>query len=98
MKGDFHIHSSYSDGELSPKEIVILAKRVGLDVISISDHNTIDGIEEAMKESKKVNINVVPAIELSTRYNGNKVYILGYFNSKMYKNKKFLNGLKFFKT
>ena len=50
-----------------------------------------------MKESKKVNINVVPAIELSTRYKGNKVYILGYFNSKMYKNKKFLNGLKFLK-
>lgn len=97
MKGDFHIHSSYSDGELSPKEIVILAKRVGLDVISISDHNTVDGVEEAIKESKKVNIKVVPAIELSTRYKGNRVHILGYFNSKIYKNKKFLNGLKLLK-
>lgn len=94
MKGDFHIHSNYSDGELSPREIVILAKRVGLDVISIADHNTVGGVEEAIKEGKKINIKVIPAIELSTRYKGKKVHILGYFNSKIYKNKDFLNGLR----
>lgn len=97
MKGDFHIHSIYSDGALSPKEIVILAKREGLDAISIADHNTVDGVEEAMNEGKKHKIKVIPAIELSTRYKGNRVHILGYFNYKIYKNKEFLYGLKLLK-
>lgn len=94
MRGDFHIHSKSSDGELSPREIVILAKGVGLDAIAIADHNTVDGIEEAVKEGKKRKIKIIPALELSTRYRGERVHVLGYFNYKVYKNKKFVKGLQ----
>lgn len=94
MRGDFHIHSKNSDGELSPREIVILAKGVGLDAIAIADHNTVEGVEEAAKEGRKRKIKVIPALELSTRYRGERVHILGYFDYKIYKNKKFIKGLQ----
>ncbi|WP_411682409.1 PHP domain-containing protein [Clostridium thailandense] len=46
MKGDLHIHSNASDGYLSPKQIIILAKSRGVDTIAISDHNSVGGISE----------------------------------------------------
>lgn len=85
-KGDFHIHSTYSDGGLSPTEIVRLAKQKNVDIISITDHNNTDGIDEAIEEGKRNNIRVIPGVELSTRYNDCKVHILGYFKDDSYKN------------
>jgi len=51
-KGDFHIHSTESDGELKPGEIVLLAKDRHLDIISITDHNTVSGNAQAIKVGK----------------------------------------------
>ena len=51
-KGDFHIHSTASDGNLCPLEIIKLAKKKGLDIISITDHNTMGSVYEAMKIGK----------------------------------------------
>jgi|GEM_PF-1121596 predicted metal-dependent phosphoesterase TrpH len=78
MLADFHIHTYYSKGEIlsfdalfSPKENVRRAKKVGLDCIAITDHNTTKGVEEAKKEGKKIGVKVVEGIELSIKY-GNK--------------------------
>lgn len=96
-KGDFHIHSTASDGCLHPREIVHLAKDRGVDIIALTDHNTMSGVEEALKEGEKCGVTVVPGVELSTRYKGNKVHILGYFKTEGYKNELFQKILKLVK-
>ena len=65
-KGDFHIHSTYSDGSLTPSQVVRLAKERHVDIMAITDHNNIDGIDEAIIEGRKNNITVIPGVELST--------------------------------
>lgn len=62
---DLHIHSNYSDGLLSPKEIVNYAAKYNLAAIAIADHDITSGIPEASEEGKKLNIEIVPAVELS---------------------------------
>ena len=84
-KGDFHIHSTYSDGSLMPSQIINLAKKRDMDIISITDHNNTDGIDEAIIEGRKNNITVIPGVELSTRYNDCRVHVLGYFKDESYK-------------
>ena len=84
-KGDFHIHSTFSDGGLTPTEVIKLAKRKEVDIISITDHNNTDGIDEAIIEGRKNNITVIPGVELSTRYNNCRVHVLGYFKDNSYK-------------
>ncbi|MED4172732.1 PHP domain-containing protein [Halalkalibacterium halodurans] len=75
---DLHIHTTASDGEYSPTAIVKKAKEIGLRTIAITDHDTLDGIEEAVIAGKRHGINVIPAIELTTKYKGTNVDILGY--------------------
>ena len=96
-KGDFHIHSTESDGELKPGEIVLLAKKRKLDIIALTDHNTVSGNKQAIKVGKIHGIKVIPGIELSTRFKGKKVHILGYFTNDKYESDEFkmiLNNLR----
>ncbi len=88
-KGDFHIHSSKSDGELKPGDIVLLAKRRKVDIIGLTDHNRVSGNDEAIKVGEIFGVKVIPGIELSTRYKGNRVHILGYFYNEGYRDKEF---------
>ena len=97
-KGDFHIHSTASDGELSPKEIIIAAKERGIDTIAITDHNTIAGVKEAIEAGKVYGVSVIPAVELSTRYFHQSVHLLGYFKNNQYNNTTFVEVLKLVKT
>ncbi|MBX7288701.1 PHP domain-containing protein [Clostridium chauvoei] len=97
-KGDFHLHTTESDGEHTPTEVVKIAKEKGLDIISITDHNTISGIIEAKKAGEELGIRVIPGLELSTRYNGNKIHILAYFLDDRYENKDFNKGLRYIKN
>jgi 3',5'-nucleoside bisphosphate phosphatase len=76
---DLHIHSSYSDGLLSPEEIVRYAREYHLRAISITDHDSIAGFAEASAAGKRYNIEVIPGIELSTRFADITVHLLGYF-------------------
>lgn len=71
-KGDFHIHSTASDGFFSPEEVVIAAKSRGVDIMALTDHNTVSGIKEAFTAGRQNGVCVVPAVELSTRF-GNEV-------------------------
>lgn len=93
-KGDFHIHSTESDGELKPGEIVLLAKERNLDIIALTDHNTVNGNKEAIKVGEIYGVKVIPGIELSTRFKGNKVHILGYFTDDKYESDEFKMILK----
>lgn len=94
MKGDFHVHSTASDGELSPRDIIITAKKRGIDIISLADHNSTDGIEEAVKAGKEFGVAVIPGVELSTRYKNESIHILGYFTNESYKDSDFQEVLK----
>ncbi|MBL4932823.1 PHP domain-containing protein [Clostridium paridis] len=97
-KGDFHIHSIFSDGDYSPTELVVMAKEKGLDIISITDHNSIDGVEEAINRGKLEGVKVIPGIELSTRFRGKKVHVLGYFNEEILKNSNFKRVLEYVRS
>ncbi|AIY82598.1 MAG: PHP domain-containing protein [Clostridium baratii] len=92
-KVDFHVHTNFSDGLLSPKAIVKRASNNGVSILAITDHDTIDGISEAIEESKLHNIKIIPGIELSTNYNGESIHVLGYFKDDSYKEKEFVEFL-----
>ncbi len=84
-KGDFHIHSTASDGSCTPREIVNIAKKRHIDIISLTDHNTVNGLNEAILCGNELGIKVIPGVELSTRYNDTRVHVLGYFKDDSYK-------------
>jgi len=77
-KIDLHVHSTASDGTCSPTEVVEKAAGLGLSAIALSDHDTVDGYAEAALAGERLGLEVVPAIEVSTKY-GSAVHILGYF-------------------
>lgn len=76
---DLHIHSTHSDGLLTPEQIVRTAKEVGLAAIAISDHDAVSAIDPAKRTGKLLNIEVVPAIEMSCLHGKSDVHILGFF-------------------
>lgn len=79
FKTDLHIHSWYSDGTMSPKELVEKYAREGYDVIAITDHEVTGGIEEAAEAGKEKNLRVITGIEIATMTGGRELHILGYY-------------------
>ena len=75
---DLHIHTTASDGTASPAEAVGIAHGLGLAAMAVTDHDTVSGCAEAIAEGQRLGIEVVPGIELSSRY-GKTIHILGYF-------------------
>lgn len=65
---DLHVHSTESDGTLSPEEVVYAAKEAGLSAIALTDHDTCSGVEKAQAAAKEAGIELIPGIELSTSY------------------------------
>jgi len=81
---DLHTHTLYSDGTLTPEELIRSAKAVGLSAIAVTDHDITDGIDAAQTEAKKHGMEVIPGIELSASAPGKngreeEMHILGYF-------------------
>lgn len=74
---DLHTHTTYSDGELTPRELISKAKSIGCSLIAITDHDTVAGIAEGRKAASEVGIEFVPGIEISTQEK-EEVHILGY--------------------
>lgn len=77
---DLHTHTNCSDGLLSPKELIQKSSGLGLSGIAITDHDSVDGIREAIVESRTVNnFHVIPGIEMSCIEGDEEIHILGYF-------------------
>lgn len=76
---DLHIHTTASDGTDSPSRVVALAKELGLGAIAITDHDSIGGVAEALEAGKELGVEVIPGIEISADYRGNKAHIVGLF-------------------
>ena len=76
---DLHVHSNASDGTLSPASVVELAAQKGLSAIALTDHDTIDGIPEALNVAKSLPLEVIPGIELSCVYLDEEIHILGLY-------------------
>ena len=77
MKADLHNHSYYSDGVLSPSEVVRLASKAGCDLFSLTDHDTTDGIAEAKLEADKVGLNIINGVEISAFWRNMAIHIVG---------------------
>jgi predicted metal-dependent phosphoesterase TrpH len=75
---DLHLHSDYSDGTFSPKKVVESAAKAGLSCVSITDHDTVDGLEEAFRASEAHDVEVLAGVELTAESQGCEVHILGY--------------------
>ena len=94
---DLHIHTNNSDGALSPKEIVMEAVKNNLHTIAIADHDTIDAYTKDLYDyAKEKNINIINAVEISTKTNKAGIHVLGY-NFDM-NNKKLLDKLSLLKN
>jgi len=78
MRLDLHIHSTASDGAWTPAAVVRAAVR-RLDVIALTDHDTLAGVEQARSAAAGLPLQVIPAVELSSTHEGREVHILGYF-------------------
>lgn len=75
---DLHTHTVCSDGSMTPRDLVRHAKEAGLSAVAVSDHDTADGVAEAVAEGQSCGIEVIPAIELSA-VSATETHILGYF-------------------
>lgn len=76
---DLHIHTTASDGSVPPAETVALAKELGLAAIAVTDHDTVDGVQEAVDAGNALGIEIIPGVEFSADYRGGRAHILGLF-------------------
>lgn len=78
-KVDLHVHSTYSDGTFTPAELVKHSKELNISAFALTDHDTVDGIEEAVNAGNELGIEVVPGVELSTHYDSKEIHIVGLY-------------------
>ncbi|HSD62868.1 MAG TPA: PHP domain-containing protein [Ignavibacteriaceae bacterium] len=78
-KIDLHSHTNYSDGFNSPKDLIDKAKRKGIEVLSITDHDNLAAIEEASEYGKEVGVEIIPGVEISSDIMDREIHLLGYF-------------------
>ena len=80
MRADLHLHTTASDGRLTPRELVQKAVKLNLDVIAVTDHDTVEGIPPALEAAKSFpQLMVIPGVEINTDVPKGEVHILGYF-------------------
>jgi len=94
---DLHNHSTASDGEYSPTELIARAKEIGLKAVGLTDHDTIDGLKEAIPAGEKTGIKVLPGVEVSLAFNRpyfvGTLHLLLYFPNNLLANTKLKNML-----
>lgn len=78
-RADLHMHTTCSDGALTSEELVRRCSEAGLTTISITDHDTVEGIDDAVRVAAEVGIEVIPGVELSVSVGEQEVHILAYF-------------------
>ncbi len=75
---DLHLHSTFSDGTFTPEQLVKMAKATGLKAISITDHDTVDGTQEAVDAGAVFGVRIIPGVELSVFLDDFNFHLLGY--------------------
>ena len=78
-RADLHTHTTASDGQYSPEELVRAAREAGLAAVAVTDHDTVAGVEQAMRAGEKWGIDVIPGVEISSLAEGKEIHVLGYF-------------------
>jgi predicted metal-dependent phosphoesterase TrpH len=78
-RADLHLHSTHSDGALSVPDLLRRVKAAGLSTVSLTDHDNVAGIEEAIAEGDRLGVAVIPGVEISANVGDREVHILGYF-------------------
>jgi len=76
---DLHSHTDRSDGTLSPRRLVDLARAIKLSALAITDHDTLSGYDDIADYARQIDFDLICGIELSTKFHGQSVHILGYF-------------------
>lgn len=76
---DLHTHSTYSDGTLTPAQLMRLARAQGLCAVALCDHNTVAGLPEFMQAGEETGVQAIGGVEFSTEYLGKELHILGLF-------------------
>ncbi|MDZ4177918.1 MAG: PHP domain-containing protein [Coriobacteriia bacterium] len=79
MRFDLHVHSTASDGHLSPSELVRASLEAGLTALAITDHDSLSGVPEALQAARGTDLLVIAGVELSASYEDADIHILGYF-------------------
>lgn len=95
---DLHVHTIYSDSNLSPRDLIEHAIKLELSAVAITDHDTTDGIEQTLKEADKYSLEIVPGVEISAAFDGsseNEIHILGYYID--WQNEELQKKLSFFR-
>lgn len=79
-RADLHTHSTFSDGVLSPTELIDLAYRLGVRIMALTDHDTIEGLPEAFATAARYpDLTLIPGVEISTDIPGSEVHVVGHF-------------------
>lgn len=76
---DLHTHSTASDGLLAPARLVRTAREHGVHTLALTDHDTTDGVDEALAEGRRVHVEVIAGVEINTDVDEYEVHVLGYF-------------------
>lgn len=93
-RADLHVHTSASDGIFNPSQVICLAKQHDINTIAITDHDTMDGLDEAIYAGKVMGVEVIPGIEISADFES-EMHILGYYiERKNYKLCEFIKDNK----
>ena len=79
MYADLHLHTNFSDGTFTPEELVEHGQRVGLEIMALMDHDTMDGCTRMAVACKKCGVEFIPGCEFSVEHDGNELHILGYY-------------------
>jgi hypothetical protein len=93
MEVDLHLHTTASDGRLTPEEVVQAAAEKGLTIIAITDHDSVEGVSSAIEAARPFpSLTVIPGVEINTDVPDGAVHILGYLMD--YEDKEFQSSLK----
>src|SRR5690606_5412306 len=78
LLADLHMHSTASDGALAPAELMARAAEAGVELVALTDHDCVDGLDEARDAAARLGMAWVSGVELSAQWQGHTVHVLGY--------------------
>ncbi len=76
---DLHLHSTHSDGSQPPAEIIAMAHKADVRALAITDHDILTGLPDAVEAARPLGIDVIPGVEISSRFDDDELHILGYY-------------------